>query len=61
MSEFNHESKWLKIKNYLVSDKNRSNYPYQIYQKKVDTIFKKISLKKASSKLMLKDMSTMFS
>ena len=51
MSKFDYESSWLKIKNFIVSDKNRSNYSYKIYQKKIDTIFKKICLKKSFLKL----------
>ena len=51
MSKFDDKSFWLKFKNLMVGDKKRSNLVSMIKQKKIDMIFKKISLKKSFLKI----------
>ena len=51
MSKFNNKSPWLKIKNFIVGDKNRSSLSFFVDQKKIDTIFKNKSLKKTFLKI----------
>ena len=51
MSKFDDKSFWLKFKNLIVGDKRRSNSVSRIKQKKIDMIFKNISLKKSFLKI----------
>ena len=51
MSKFDDKSFWLKFKNLLVGDKRRSNLVSRIKQKRIDMIFKNISLKKSFLKI----------
>ena len=51
MSKFDDKSFWLKFKNLIVGDKRRSNLVSRIKQKKIDMIFKNISLKKSFLKI----------
>ena len=51
MSKFDDKSFWLKFKNLIVGDKRRSNSVLRIKQKKIDMIFKNISLKKSFLKI----------
>ena len=51
MSKFDDKSFWLKFKNLIVGDKIRSNSVSMIKQKKIDMIFKNISLKKSFLKI----------
>ena len=51
MSKFDDKSFWLKFKNLIVGDKIRSNSVSRIKQKKIDMIFKNISLKKSFLKI----------
>ena len=61
MSKINHKSVWFKIKKFIVGDKNRTNLYQIVNQKKIDTVFKNISLKKiAFLKLMLRDTNLMY-
>ena len=60
MSKINHKSVWFKIKKFIVGDKNRTNLYQLVNQKKIDTVFKNISLKNSFLKLMLRDMSLMY-
>ena len=51
MSKFNNQSDWLKIKNLIVGDKDRSSLSLHVPQKTIDLVFKKISLKKSFLKI----------
>ena len=51
MSKFNNQSDWLKIKNLIVGDKDRSSLSLNVPQKTIDLVFKKISLKKSFLKI----------
>ena len=51
MSKFDDKSFWLKFKNLIVGDKRGSNLVSMIKQKKIDMIFKNISLKKSFLKI----------
>jgi len=51
MSKINQNSDWHKIKNFIVGDKNRLNLYEKVNQKKLDTVFKKISLKNSFLKI----------
>ena len=46
MSKINDKSVWFKIKKFIVGDKNGTNLYQLVNQKKIDTVFKNISLKK---------------
>jgi FkbM family methyltransferase len=51
MSKINQKSDWFKIKNLIVGDKNRLNKYQIVNQKKIDTVFKNISLKNSFLKI----------
>jgi len=51
MSKFDNKSDWLKIKNLIVGDKDRSSLSLNVPQKTIDLVFKKISLKKSFLKI----------
>ena len=51
MSKINQKSDWFKIKNLIVGDKNRLNMYQIVNQKKIDTVFKNISLKNSFLKI----------
>ena len=51
MSKFDDKSFWLKFKNLIVGDKKKTNLVSRIKQKKIDMIFKNISLKKSFLKI----------
>ena len=51
MSKINHKSVWFKIKKFIVGDKNRTNLYQIVNQKKIDTVFKNISLKNSFLKI----------
>ena len=51
MSKINQKSDWFKIKNLIVGDKNRINMYQIVNQKKIDTVFKNISLKNSFLKI----------
>ena len=51
MSKINQKSNWFKIKNLIVRDKNRINMYQIVNQKKIDTVFKNISLKNSFLKI----------
>ena len=45
MSKINDKSLWFKIKKFIVGDRNKTNLYQSVNQKKIDTVFKNISLK----------------
>ena len=51
MSKINHKSLWFKIKKFIVGDKNGTNLYQLVNQKKIDTVFKNISLKNSFLKI----------
>ena len=51
MSKFDKKSDWLKIKNFIVGDKNRSDSSLKVNQKTIDIVFKQISLKNSFLKI----------
>ena len=51
MSKINHKSVWFKIKKFIVGDKNGTNLYHLVNQKKIDTVFKNISLKNSFLKI----------
>ena len=46
MSKINDKSLWFKIKKFIVGDRRRNNLYQSVNQKKIDTVFKNISLKR---------------
>ncbi len=51
MSKINHKSAWFKIKKFIVGDKNGTNLYQLVNQKKIDTVFRNISLKNSFLKI----------
>jgi len=51
LAKFNHSSKYLKIKNFLIGNILRHKESYLIKQKTIDRIFEKVSLKKTFMKI----------
>jgi FkbM family methyltransferase len=51
LSEFNYKSKYLRFKNFLISADKNSKNSFFVSQKKIDRIFKNISLKKSFLKI----------
>jgi len=51
MSKINHKSVWFKIKKFIVGDKNGTNLYQLVNQKKIDTVFKNISLRNSFLKI----------
>ena len=51
MSKINHKSAWFKIKKFIVGDKNGTNLYQLVNQKKIDTVFKNISLRNSFLKI----------
>ena len=51
LSKFNHNSKYLKFKNFLTGNDLRNQKSYIIKQKTIDRLFEKVSLKKTFMKI----------
>ena len=51
LSKFNHSSKYLKFKNFLIGNDLRNQKSYIIKQKTIDRLFEKVSLKKTFMKI----------
>lgn len=51
MSKINNKSAWFKIKKFIVGDKNGTNLYQLVNQKKIDTVFRNISLKNSFLKI----------
>ena len=51
LSKFNHNSKYLKFKNFLTGNELRNQESYIIKQKTIDRLFEKVSLKKTFMKI----------